>query len=205
MKNFALFTLGLFFGILILGGTGYGAYHYYGDTWYQAKKDADPETQLIEKYLSSQTEPLFYNLNAIDFPLAVTKTEEIFSDTWDVDNLVDNAKWCMGEAVSNNEDYFTDLIAKFTSSSDAYYKYVFTAKADQSETYQIAVLKNAPEYTALQAFKTDFNVCNGDDFAPIRMNNDWLMFESKCTTAYEEEPIGVTCQEIKDALKVEFN
>ncbi|MFA5792738.1 MAG: hypothetical protein WC897_02585 [Candidatus Gracilibacteria bacterium] len=206
MKNFALFVLGLFFGLLILGGTGYVAYYYYGDAWYQSQKANDPEMELIIAYQAEQMEPLFYNLDSSELPLSVAKTTETFSVDWDALTLKKNAQNCGVDTATLADGYFEQIITAIEGAfQNQYYKYVFTAKADQSETYTLMLVPNATAYKSLEEFKADFNVCDAGGIYPIRMNNDWLMFGTACAGAYVEEPVGITCTEIKDSLKVEFN
>jgi len=142
------------------------------------------------------SEPIFYSTAGVDVSFA--KTSATFDLT--AKQLKDAATECGSQ---HADDYFDQLVLKFSGTEIINYNFTYKDDSQEPNFYRVTLIPNKPEYTSLDEFKKDFDICNaGGSLYPIMLNNDWLVFENSCGSGYDDgsdKPIG--CQEVKDVVE----
>lgn len=101
--------------------------------------------------------------------------------------------------VERDEDYFDKLIAKFSNSTEIVYTFKHKSGNRDSRAFVVTLLPNEAEYSSLEEFKKDFDLCAaGGDLYPMQLNKDWLLFVNSCGTGAGN---NFDCDEIKKMVE----
>jgi hypothetical protein len=77
--------------------------------------------------------------------------------------------------------YFDRLISKFSDSMEVIYSFKYQDDKQDTRAFVVTLLPNKAEYSSLEEFKKDFDLCAaGGDLYPMQLNRDWLLFVNSC-------------------------
>lgn len=136
-------------------------------------------------------EPLSYSAEGINF----LKEERAFSYT--AEKLRSMSNECGAE---HEEDYFDSLVSEFTNSKEIRYSFNYEEKDQDTRAFTVTLLPNKAEYSSLEEFKNDFNLCAaGGDLYPEQLNKDWLLFINSCGSGSLKDG---SCDEVKKIVEL---
>ena len=131
----------------------------------------------------------------------ITKSKIAISQILDPKESVSKSLEC---GTNHPLSYYHGLLDKF-SKTDVGVKYAFSyiASKQNQEPYpvEIFVLPNKLGYSTLKQFKSDYDTCAAGGVYPQLVNNNFLLFESSCSTGVDDgsgRPHG--CSEVQDFI-----
>jgi len=182
-KNDALvIILAVIFTAVVVGG---GVY------WWQ-------QSNIVPEKVTEVTveEPISYSTDGVS--ASVSKSTSPFN--WTVEDLTSMALDCGSESTRG---YFDTLVATYKDTSLINYGFEYDGESQRPSGWNIALLPNLMNYSSLEAFQDDFNVCSvGGGLYPEKMNKDWLLFVGSCGSGYADDsglPIG--CDEVRKIVE----
>jgi len=103
-----------------------------------------------------------------------------------------------------NIAYYDTLFSKFANTDRATeYEFRYNGESQEPTRWLVTILPNKPNYGDLKDFENDFNICGvGGDYYPIKLNQDYLLFESACGSGAgdgTDRPYG--CDAIREAVE----
>jgi hypothetical protein len=123
-------------------------------------------------YLQNLAAPFAYS--TANIPVSISKEIRPFS--FQADQLRLAAEEC---GIKNDPGYFNKLVSRFLETVMTVYTFKYQGESQDEGLYKITIIPNKAEYTSLDQFKKDFDVCAvGGDAYPKMLNNDWLLFVS---------------------------
>lgn len=136
-------------------------------------------------------EPLTYSSQGI----GVVKEERSFSYT--SEQLKIMSEEC---GVEHDEAYFDSLVAEFTNSKEIRYSFNYEEKYQDTKAFTVTLLPNKAEYSSLEEFKNDFDLCAaGGDLYPLKLNEDWLLFVNSCGSGGSD--VDLSCDELRKIVE----
>ncbi len=175
-----------------------------GIYWWQQNKVIQEEVANITTDTTKTTtadkedpkEPLAYSTSGVS--ASVSKTTAPFGYT--ADQLVSMAQECGNERTAS---YFNSLVSKFSGATKTVYNFKYTGASQESDTFVVTLLPNKAEYTSLDQFKKDFDICAaGGDAYPTKLNSRWLLFVNSCGSGFDDgSGKAIGCQEIRDVVE----
>lgn len=116
-----------------------------------------------------------------DGSITVTSTSVNAKDLVKADALFAQADEC---GYARSAEYYLDIENLFNSATGV--RYTFAIAGDyEMPTWTVTVLPNAPAYTALESFKTDFDICAvGGTLYPQQIGTSSLLFSGSCGSGY---------------------
>jgi len=167
---------------------------------------ADNEVTEIIKAANKEPIPYDYNNSVIEFPasnLPMTITEETISFSNSANELEANAKECGSD---HETGYFNSLVEKFYASKKIVYTFTYNGNSQETDTYVVTVIENKANYSSMDEFEKDFDVCYaGGNAYPNKYSEEWLLFVSSCGSGFDDgsaNPNG--CQEIKNLIETDL-
>jgi hypothetical protein len=147
----------------------------------------------------------YYHDNRIPMFYKVADRERIFTDIqiesadYSAEYLEGLAAECGTKSVKGD---FQIETKKLEGAEKSVYSFMYTGASQESDTYVVTIMPNAMGYSTLAEFKKDFDFCaaGGSEY-PIKMNENWLMFENSCGSGFDDgsgKPNG--CQIAKDEV-----
>lgn len=135
-------------------------------------------------------EPLSYSAGEIE----VVKESRPFS--YSSEQLKGMSDEC---GVERDVAYFDSLTAKFSDSIETIYSFKYQDRNNGSRPFVATLLPNKAEYSSLEEFKKDFDLCAaGGDLYPAQLNKDWLLFVNSCGSGALSQG---SCDEIKKQVE----
>jgi hypothetical protein len=124
----------------------------------------------------------------------VLKEDRPFSYT--SEQLMEMSDEC---GVKHDVGYFDKLALKFNNSMETVYSFKYKDDNQDSRAFIVTLLPNKAEYSSLEEFKKDFDLCfAGGDLYPVQLNSDWLLFVSSCGSGVLSDG---SCDEIKKTVE----
>ncbi len=116
-----------------------------------------------------------------DGSITVTSAAVNAEDVVKADALFAQAAEC---GYARAAEYYLDTASLFTGEKGT--RYTFTIAGNyEMPTWTVTVLPNAPAYTEVGSFKTDFDICAvGGTLYPTQMSSSSLMFTASCGSGY---------------------
>lgn len=149
-----------------------------------------------------RTEPISYSLTGIS--LSVSKEIKPFDFT--AAELTSAAEEC---GAKHDVGYFDALVSKFSGSSEIIYKFKPQGDNQDDSTFVVTLLPNKAEYSSLDQFKKDFDICSvGEQAYPQMLNSDWLLFVNSCGSGFDDGSGRIhSCDEIRKIVEpsLKFN
>ncbi len=101
--------------------------------------------------------------------------------------------------IKQDTGYFNRLISKFNDSMEIVYSFWYQGGDQDSRPFVVTLLPNEAEYSSLEEFKKDFDLCAAaGDLYPMQLNSDWLLFVSSCGSGALSQG---SCDEIKKQVE----
>lgn len=216
--GFGTFFFGFIFAILTVLVTGYFIKDFYDQQRFEDILETSPYGADVRELEDRNAHPLYYSTESI-----WVEAEEVPNTFMDhfgemdtsqpgdpdfqqqiVEKLLAQAEEC-GTTV--NEEELLAKIQVLWAAEVHDYSFI-PSDSDESEAWNVTLVRNDGLYEDLESFKADFNVCSvGSGMNPVRMNKNWLMFYGSCSGAYAEEPTTNTCSDVREAIEptLEFN
>ncbi len=215
--GFGTFFFGFVLALIAVLVTGYFVKDFYDADRFEATLETSPYGALVRELEDRNAHPLYYSKESIW--VEAEEVPSVFMDLFGemdtsqpgdpdfqqqiVEKLLAQAKEC-GTTV--NEEELLGKIEALWGAEVHGYKFI-PGDSDESEAWNITLVRNNGLYEDLASFQADFNVCAVGGIQPARMNKNWLMFTGSCSAAYAEEPTTNTCSDVREAIEptLEFN
>ena len=136
--------------------------------------------------------------SALSYVLSSSETE-VSTSTEDFSLTDEDFKhMALGCETELSDERISDLMDAFQGTSKTIYTF---SNGDTSDSYKATLLPNELNYSNLEAFKADFDVCEaaGEEY-PTKVSENWLLFESSCGSGFADEGEVPSCQTIRDSV-----
>lgn len=131
-----------------------------------------------------------------DGSVTVSKTTVAARSLFTADDLFLQATEC---GFARTADYYLDLENLFTGLNAE--QYTFAGAGSQSASWTVTVMANAPVYSSLESFKTDFDICAaGGKLYPSAVSANTLLFVESCGSGMEDAA-STGCEAIRSAIE----
>lgn len=162
-----------------------------GIYWWQQNE----KKQIITINNATQKEPLTYSTSSA--LVSVSKKTMPFDYT--SEQLTSMAAKCGSQ---HNNDYFEQLISKFIGETKIIYTFKnIWSENPESDAFIVTLLPNKADYTSLEQFTKDFNICTTDGEAyPVKLNTNWLVFFNSCESKSNDNSKQI-CHEIRKIVE----
>lgn len=144
---------------------------------------------------SEVVEPISYTVTGVPAKVSIETT----GFDYDAETLQGLAEEC---GATHEEGYFESLVETFRDTSKTMYHFTYQGDTQDTGKYTATLLPNVMNYTTMDQFKKDFDLClAGGEAYPYALNSKWLLFVSGCGGFDDGSGLPLGCHELSKNIE----